>query len=142
MQGYFRNEPATKEVLVRGRLHTGDMGFIDEEGFVYIVGRKKDIIISGGINVYPPEIENVLRMHSGIVDCAVFGVPDNLWGETVVAVVVLRDTTIEEVQAHCHRHLAGFKCPREIVPVSEIPRNAAQKTVRKELLTLWKNHTP
>jgi fatty-acyl-CoA synthase len=139
MQGYFRNEAATHEVLVRGSLHTGDMGFIDEEGFLYIVGRKKDIIISGGINVYPPEIENVLRMHSGIVDCAVFGVPDKLWGETVVAAVVLRDTTIEEIQAHCSCHLAGFKCPRAILPVSDIPRNPAQKTVRRALLTLWEN---
>ena len=139
MQGYFRNEAATKEVLVRGSLHTGDMGFIDEEGFLYIVGRKKDIIISGGINVYPPEIENVLRQHPGIADCAVFGVPDKLWGEAVVAAVVLRDTTIEDIQALCRRHLAGFKCPREIVPVLEIPRNPAQKIVRKELFTLWEN---
>jgi acyl-CoA synthetase (AMP-forming)/AMP-acid ligase II len=139
MQGYFRNEAATNEVLMHGRLHTGDMGFIDEEGFLYIVGRKKDLIISGGINVYPPEVENVLRMHPGIVDCAVFGVPDNLWGETVVAAVVLRDTTIEEIQDHCRCRLADFKCPREIMPVSEIPRNAAQKTIRKELLTLWEN---
>lgn len=141
MQGYFRNEAASKEVLMRRRLHTGDMGFIDEEGFLYIVGRKRDIIISGGINVYPPEIENELRMHPGIADCAVFGVPDNLWGETVVAAVVLRDTTIEEIRAHCRRHLAGFKCPRELLTVSAIPRNSAQKTIRRELLTLWENRT-
>ena len=111
MQGYFRNEAATHEVLMRGRLHTGDMGFIDEEGFLYIVGRKKDLIISGGINVYPPEVENVLRRHPGIVDCAVFGVPDNLWGETVVAAVVLRDTTIEGIQAHCRRPSCRFQMP-------------------------------
>ena len=85
------------------------------------------------------KLKTCCAMHPGIVDCAVFGVPDNLWGETVVAAVVLRDTTIEEIQAHCRNHLAGFKCPREIVPVSEIPRNAAQKTVRKDLFTLWEN---
>lgn len=139
MQGYFRNEAATKAVLVRGRLHTGDTGCIDEEGFLYIVGRKKDIIISGGINVYPPEVENALHLHPGIVDCAVFGVPDDLWGEAVVAAVVLQGTTVDEIRAHCRHHLAGFKCPHEILPVSDIPRNSAQKTLRHKLLKLWEN---
>jgi len=139
MQGYFRNEPATREALVRGRLHTGDMGFIDEEGFVYITGRKKDIIITGGINVYPPEVENVLRLHPGIADCAVFGAPDSTWGEAVVAAVVLQGATVDEVQAHCRQHLAGFKCPRGILAVSEIPRNPAGKTLRRELAAQWKN---
>ena len=141
MQGYFRNDDATRTVLMRGRLHTGDIGFIDEEGFLHIAGRKKDIIISGGINIFPPEIENVLRLHPGIADCAVFGVPDSHWGEAVVAAVVLHDTTIDEIYAHCRQHLAGFKCPREIMPVSDIPRNPAQKIVRRELLALWKNRT-
>ena len=139
MQGYFRNEAATHEVLVHGRLHTGDMGYIDDDGFLYIVGRKKDLIISGGINVYPPEIENVLRMHPGVDDCAVFGVPDSTWGEAIVAAVVLEGATIAEIQAHCRQHLAGFKCPKEILPVSKIPRNSAKKIVRKELASLWKN---
>jgi len=139
MQGYFRNDAATRAVLVHGRLYTGDIGFLDEEGFLHIAGRKKDIIISGGINVYPPEIENVLRPHPGVKDCAVFGVPDSHWGEAVVAAVVLRDTTIAALHDHCRRHLADFKCPKEILPVSEIPRNAAQKIIRKELFSLWKN---
>jgi acyl-CoA synthetase (AMP-forming)/AMP-acid ligase II len=141
MLGYFRNESATNEVLVRGRLHTGDMGYCDEEGFLYIAGRKKDIIITGGINVYPPEIENVLRLHPGVVDCAVFGVPDKQWGEAVVAAVVLRNATVDDIHALCRKHLAGFKCPKEILPVPEIPRNTAQKTVRKELISWWQNRT-
>jgi acyl-CoA synthetase (AMP-forming)/AMP-acid ligase II len=117
------------------------MGYCDEEGFLYIAGRKKDIIITGGINVYPPEIENVLRLHPGVVDCAVFGVPDKQWGEAVVAAVVLRNATVDDIHALCRKHLAGFKCPKEILTVSEIPRNTAQKTVRKELITLWQGHT-
>jgi len=141
MQGYFRNEAATHEMLVRGSLHTGDIGFIDEEGFLYIVGRKKDLIISGGINVYPPEIENALRLHPGIADCAVFGVPDELWGESAVAAVVLKTATIEEVYAHCRTQLAAFKCPKAILPVREIPRNMAGKVLRGELLELWKNRS-
>lgn len=139
MQGYFRDAEATRAVLVRGRLHTGDMGYMDEEGFVYIAGRKKDIIITGGINVYPPEVENILRRHPGIEDCAVFGVPDDLWGEAVIAAVVLRGADLKEVLVHCRQHLAGFKRPQEIFSVPEIPRNAARKTLRRELLALWKN---
>jgi fatty-acyl-CoA synthase len=141
MQGYFRNEAATSKVLIRGRLHTGDMGSIDKEGFVYIAGRKKDIIITGGINVFPPEIENVLRLHPGVVDCAVFGVPDKHWGETVIAAVVLRGATVAEIQDHCRQHLAGFKCPREILTVPELPHNPAQKIVRRKLISLWENRT-
>jgi len=137
MQGYFNNEPATKEVLIDGRLHTGDMGHIDEEGFLYIDGRKKDIIITGGINVYPGEIENVLRQYSGVADCAVFSVPDKKWGEALVAAVVLQGATIDEINTHCRQHLAGFKCPNELLPVSDIPRNAAHKIIRKELISLW-----
>jgi len=141
MQGYFHNEAATRAVLVRGRLHTGDIGFIDEEGFLYIAGRKKDIIISGGINIFPPEIENALRLHPGIDDCAVFGVPDSHWGEAVVAAVVLQGTTIDKIYTHCRQHLAGFKCPRTILAISDIPRNSAHKTIRKELIKQWENRT-
>jgi len=141
MQGYLCNKAASHAVLKRGQLHTGDMGSVDEEGFVYIAGRKKDIIISGGINVFPPEIENVLLSHAGIADCAVFGVPDNTWGEKIVAAVVLGNTTIDKIHAHCRKHLAGFKCPREILPVLSIPRNSARKTLRRELLVLWKNRS-
>jgi acyl-CoA synthetase (AMP-forming)/AMP-acid ligase II len=137
MQESFNNEAATREVLADGRLHTGDMGYIDEESFLFIVGRKKDIIITGGINVYPPEVENVLRMHPGVVDCAVFGVPDSTWGEAVVAAAVLKGTTVDEILDHCRQHLAGFKCPKKILSVSEIPRNEAQKIVRRVLHGLW-----
>jgi acyl-CoA synthetase (AMP-forming)/AMP-acid ligase II len=137
MQGYLNNEAATRSTLVKGRLHTGDMGFIDEEGFLYIVGRKKDLIITGGINIYPREIENVLRLHPGVEDCAVFGVPDSKWGEAVVAAVVLRDTGVDEIKAYCRQHLAGFKCPKKILAISEIPRNSAQKTLRRKLINLW-----
>jgi len=92
-------------------------------------------------NVYPPEIENMLRMHPDIADCAVFSVPDSHWGETIVAAVVLHSTTIAKLHNHCRGHLAGFKYPKEILSVSDIPRNSAQKIVRRELLALWKNRT-
>lgn len=137
MKGYFRNAAATREVLVQGRLHTGDMGYMDADGFLYIAGRKKDIIITGGINVFPPEVENVLGQHPDIIDCAVFGVPDETWGEAVIAAVVLREATAEHIQDHCRRFLPGFKCPKKIFALGEIPRNAAGKAIQRELVALW-----
>jgi fatty-acyl-CoA synthase len=142
MQGYLHNEEATRAVLIRDRLHTGDMGYMDEEGFVYIVGRKKDIIITGGMNVYPPEIENVLLQHPGVEDCAVFGVPDELWGEAIIAAVVLGTATVDQIHAHCRTHLAAFKCPKLILPVPDIPRNPAGKVIKSKLLVLWESRFP
>lgn len=141
MKGYYKDPVATAEVLKNGWLNTGDMGQMDDEGFLYIVGRKKDIIISGGINIYPGEVEKVLMEHPLIDDVSVIGIPDETWGERVVAVVVLKPDkhcTEESIQDFCKNRLAGFKCPRSVFLVNELPRNAAQKVVKKELQRRYK----
>ena len=133
---YYKDEARTAAVLDNGWFTAGDLGRMDKEGFVYIVDRKSDLIISGGENVYPREIEDVLSSHPGILECAVVGMPDPVWGEMVVAVIV-RDgepgPTAEEVIAHCSRRLAGFKRPRRVEFVSSLPKNASGKILKREL---------
>ena len=113
MPGYWQDPEATSEVLdAQGWLHTGDVARQDEDGFVYIVGRKKDMIISGGFNIYPLEVERVIEGHPGVQEVAVIGVPDAIWGEAVKAVVVPRPgVTIvpEDITALCTRHIASYK---------------------------------
>ncbi|MCX8044952.1 MAG: AMP-binding protein [Desulfobacterota bacterium] len=137
MQGYYRDPEATAAALRGGWLHTGDKGFIDRDGCLHIIARKKEIIISGGVNIYPGEIEQVLCQHPDIVDAAVVGIPDERWGERVVAAVVVRSgTTIthDDILRQCRQHLAGFKCPKEIFFLDTLPRNAAQKLLRHEVV--------
>jgi acyl-CoA synthetase (AMP-forming)/AMP-acid ligase II len=125
MLGYWNNSAATIEALRNGWLHTGDMGYVDEDGFVYLADRKKDMIVSGGENVYSREVEEALMSHPGVVDAAVFGVPDSRWGEAVKAVVVGKQgVPIEavELMAHCRQFIAGYKCPKSIDFVNELPR--------------------
>ena len=115
MKGYYKDQKATREVLKKGWLHTGDLARMDEEGFVYIVDRKKDLIVSGGENIYPREIEELLYHHPKIQDVAVIGVPDRLWGESVKAIVVLKKgETMEEKEVieYCKNHLASYKKPK------------------------------
>ncbi len=140
MKGYYKDPEASAEVLKNGWLHTGDMGRIDEDGFLFIEGRKKDVIISGGINVYPVEIENVIMTYPKVNDVSVFGVSDEKWGEKIVASIVLTGDSVfseESFRSFCKDRLADFKCPRDVLFVSELPRNAAQKVLKKELQVLY-----
>jgi acyl-CoA synthetase (AMP-forming)/AMP-acid ligase II len=140
MKGYYKDPETTKAAIRDGWFHTGDMGRIDEDGFLYIEGRKKEIIISGGINVYPAEIENIIISCPGVQDVSVIGVPDDKWGEKIVAAIVLTGDEMfseEAFQKYCKDRLADFKCPREVFIVKVIPRNAAQKVLKNELQVLY-----
>ncbi|MBB5409978.1 acyl-CoA synthetase (AMP-forming)/AMP-acid ligase II [Paraburkholderia sp. HC6.4b] len=133
-QGYWGEPELTREVLVDGWLRTGDLARLDEAGFIYLVDRQKDMIISGGFNVYPTEIEASLYQHSDVMEVCVVGVPDEKWGESVKAVVVLksgRNTSAEEIIAHCRARLADYKLPRTVSFVADLPKNASGKVARK-----------
>ncbi|WP_242882737.1 long-chain-fatty-acid--CoA ligase [Actinomadura litoris] len=135
MKGYWRLPEATAATLLPGGwLRTGDAGYLDEDGYLYIHDRVKDMIISGGENIYPAQIENVLMDHPAVGDCAVIGVPDERWGETPKAVVVLAaDATDEELIEHCRARLAHFKCPTSVERRNSIPRNPTGKILKREL---------
>ncbi len=134
MQGYWRQPEATAAALVDGWLHTGDIGRFDEEGYLYIVDRKKDMIISGGENVASREVEEVLRRHPAVRDCAVIGLPDPHWGEQVCAVLVLAaEASDAELAAHCRSLLAGYKTPKTWRRLQALPLNAAGKVDKPAL---------
>ncbi len=117
-------------------MHTGDAGRMDENGYVYIEDRVKDMIISGGENVYPREIENCLFEHEAVADCAVIGIPSEKWGESIHAVIALKpgsDTSPDEFIAFCRERIAHFKCPKSIDFIDELPRNASGKVLKREL---------
>ncbi|MCC5884939.1 MAG: long-chain-fatty-acid--CoA ligase [Gammaproteobacteria bacterium] len=136
MTGYWNNDAATAEALRNGWMHTGDLGYRGEDGYVYITDRKKDMIISGGENVYPREVEDVLYAHPAIVEAAVIGVPDPRWGERVHAVVVLRDgqpVEADTLLAFVRERLAGYKVPRSVEFTDELPKNATGKILKKDL---------
>jgi acyl-CoA synthetase (AMP-forming)/AMP-acid ligase II len=136
MKGYYKDRKVTREVLRGGWLHTGDLARLDEEGFVYIVDRKKDMIVSGGENIYPREIEEVLYHHPKIQEAAVIGVPDPLWGESVNAIVVLKKGETmkeEEVIECCKNHLASYKKPKSVEFVEDLPRNPSGKVLKTAL---------
>lgn len=144
MAGYWNNGVATSDVIdADGWFRTGDVGFLDEDYFLHLVDRKNDMIISGGFNVYPLEVEDVLCRHPKVDDAAVFGIPDDKWGEAVAAAVVpRRGETVaeEELQEHCKGLLAGFKCPRTFDVLPSLPRNSAGKLLRRELRRpYWKD---
>jgi fatty-acyl-CoA synthase len=138
--GYWGNPGATAEVLVDGWLYTGDIAERDAEGFYRICGRLKDMYISGGENVYPAEVENVLLAHADVTDAAVVGVPSERWGEAGVAFVVLDEraaTTDEELTQYCRSRLAKYKVPQAIRFLPELPRSAMNKVLKGELLAEW-----
>jgi fatty-acyl-CoA synthase len=136
MLGYHGRDEETRETLRGGWLHTGDVAWMDEEGYLYIIDRKKDMIISGGENIYPREIEEVLLSHPAILDAAVVGFQDPLWGESVRAFVVPASEnplTEEMVVVHCRQHLASYKKPKIVSFVKEIPRNPSGKILKTKL---------
>lgn len=136
MTGYH-NKPAETDRAFTGRwFHTGDAGFIDQDGFLHLSGRQADVVISGGVNIYPAEIEQVLMLHPVVLDAAVVGTPDSRWGQVVKAYLVVREgarLTLEQVQEHCTNHLADFKKPRAMTLLPSLPKNAGGKTVKSKL---------
>lgn len=134
--GYFRDPVASAEAMKHGWRHTGDIGYLDEGGYLYIVDRKRDMIISGGFNVYPSEIEQVLWSHPSVQDCAVIGVPHEDWGETVKAVVELRPgaaATESELMAFCRERLGAIKTPKSVELWSELPRSSVGKVLKRDI---------
>lgn len=136
MRGYWRNPAATGATVRDGWLHSGDAGYVDDGGYVYIVDRVKDMIVSGGENVYPAEVENALFGHPAVQDIAVIGVPDERWGEAVKAIVVVKggmtlDAT--ELIRYARERIGGYKVPKSVEFVTELPRNASGKVLRREL---------
>ncbi|MDQ1002192.1 acyl-CoA synthetase (AMP-forming)/AMP-acid ligase II [Neobacillus niacini] len=137
MKGYWKNPKETANVLRDGWLYTGDIGTMDEDGYIFIVGRKKEMIIAGGYNIYPIEIEEVIYQHFAVAETCVFGVPDNYRGETVKAVIVLKKemkVTVEEIIEWCNERLARYKVPRLIEFRESLPKTAVGKILRKSLI--------
>jgi acyl-CoA synthetase (AMP-forming)/AMP-acid ligase II len=137
MTGYWRDEKKTSQAITSdGWLRTGDMGWMDEEGYIYLAGRGDDMIIRGGENISPEEVENVLHSHPKIEEASVIGIPDMEWGQEPRAVVVLKKgevATSEEIIEYCRLKLAGFKRPRSVVFIDALPRNQMGKVLRKKL---------
>ena len=136
MAGYWQREKETAQAIRDGWLHTGDAAYMDDDGFIFLKDRLRDMIVSGGENVYPAEIEAMLMSHPEILECAVIGVPDPKWGETVKAVVVRRAGTnlAEAALIEWSRDkLAGFKRPRSVDFIDALPRNASGKLLKRTL---------
>jgi acyl-CoA synthetase (AMP-forming)/AMP-acid ligase II len=136
MKGYWRNPDATAETLKNGWLHTGDVGYMDAGGYLFIMDRSKDMLISGGENIYPREIEEVIILHPAVREVAVIGVPDQKWGEAIKAVVALKpgqSVTEEELFAFCKDRIASYKKPKSVDFVKELPKNNYGKILKREL---------
>ncbi len=136
MKGYYKQPDKTAETIIDGWLHTGDVGHIDAEGYLHITDRKKDMIISGGFNVYPSEVEQVIWGHPAVQDCAVIGVPDDKWGEAVKAVIELnpgQTVTAEEIIALCKEKLGSVMAPKTVDFVASLPRSTVGKVLKKDL---------
>ncbi len=137
MEGYWGAKEKTRVTVDdEGWIHTGDLGYLDDEGYLYLVGRAGDMIIRGGENIAPDEVEAVLYEHPDVLEAAVVGVPDEEWGERVVASVVLREGApgVDVLMDHCRKHLASFKRPERIVVMTELPRTSTGKLLRRDLV--------
>jgi len=146
MTGYWRKPEETKEAIRDGWLHTGDLGYYDEKGFIYIAGRKTDMIITGGENVYPTEVEDVLYRHPAVKEAAVIGIPDPYWVERVHVLVVLKENAQaaeEDIINFCRKHIAHYKAPRTFKFVESLPKNPQGKILKKEIRSkYWKQQAP
>jgi fatty-acyl-CoA synthase len=145
MAGYHQQPEPTRQAFAGGWFHSGDLARIDDEGYLWLVDRKKDMIVSGGENVYPAEVERVLLNHPAVAEAAVIGVPHPRWIETPIAFVVLSGhSQVREADliAHCRQHLAGFKKPSAVITLDELPRNAAGKTLKGRLREAYGRHAP
>ena len=136
MKGYWNRPEATTDAVRNGFFHTGDAGYFDEDGFLFIHDRVKDMIVSGGENVYPAEVENAIFGHPDVADVAVIGIPDDKWGEAVKAIIVAKDgtrPTPESISAWARERIAGYKCPKSVDFIEALPRNPSGKILRKDL---------
>jgi acyl-CoA synthetase (AMP-forming)/AMP-acid ligase II len=136
MLGYFHLPEATQDTMIDGWVRTGDAGYIDEEGFIYLKDRIKDMVVSGAENIYPVEVENAIAKHAAVVDVAVIGIPDEKFGEALLAFVVLKSgesLSSEELVEFCRDKIAGYKIPRQLKVIDELPRNASGKVLKKVL---------
>jgi acyl-CoA synthetase (AMP-forming)/AMP-acid ligase II len=136
MQGYWNNPQATAEALRGGWLHTGDIGMLDEHGYLFLLDRAKDLIISGGNNIYPREVEEVIVQHPAVATVVVFGIPHTYWGEAVHALVVLEPglrATADEIIEHCAKSMAGYKKPKSVEFVDALPVSGYGKVMRREI---------
>ena len=143
MKEYWKQPDESAKTLQGGWVHTRDMGRVDRDGYLYIMDRKSDMIISGGFNIYPREVEEVIAAHPDVVEAAVFAIPDDTWGETVKAVVVPKTgqkPAAEEIIRHCRENLASYKKPTQVDFADEIPKNPYGKVDRKKLKDrYWRN---
>lgn len=145
LKGYYRNPEANDKAFRSGWFHTGDVGYRDADGFFYIVDRKSDMIIRGGENIYPREIDEALYQHPSVAAAATIGIPDDLYGEEVTAFVVLKaglSATEDELLAHCREQLADYKCPKTIHIVAVIPKGPTGKLLKRELAKQFRNEHP
>jgi acyl-CoA synthetase (AMP-forming)/AMP-acid ligase II len=136
MEGYYKDPAKTAETIIDGWLHTGDVGFLDAEGYLHITDRKKDMIITGGFNVFSVEVEGVINSHPAVQDCAVIGVPDDKWGEAVKAVVEVNpgmEVSAEELIALCKERLGGVKAPKSVDFIQKLPRSSVGKVLKREV---------
>ena len=137
MQGYWNKPEQTAEAIVDGWMHTGDGGYMDDDGYVFVVDRVKDMIISGGENIYSAEVENVVSQHPQVGQCAAIGIPSDEWGETVHLVIVPANEeftlSVEELRDFCRQHIAGYKCPRSLSTIDAFPLSGAGKILKTEL---------
>ncbi len=139
--GYYQRSDDTAKAFDNGWFRTGDIGYLDSEGYLYVIDRRKDLIVSGGENVYPAEVEAVLLQHPAVREAAVVGASDPEWGQVPAAFLVCRKTvTVEELTAYCRTQLAGYKTPKHWLFIDELPRNASGKLLRRNLREWLENH--